>query len=236
MDLKGYQVGAGRAGHALRAPLGREAHGNPHAPPPRRPNATPPAASPQPAQALVWTLSAVLIAAFVAFALVTAYLRRRRLRGSMRFNQEEFITARAQVKATLKLAKGGLLAAALGRQLDMICGSCIGAARRVPRPVSALHASPASHIRATAVPPTPLSCPPAGRHAALGLVLLRWRPGRMGHLRPALVHGIRLQLWRRRYRPGEHSWPGGVRSLTAAVHALLWLVFQQNSALGIADC
>lgn len=63
-------------------------------------------------QALVWTLSAVLIAAFVAFAMVTAYLRRRRLRGSMRFNQEEFITARSQV-GTLRLG-WSFFAGALG--------------------------------------------------------------------------------------------------------------------------
>jgi len=46
---------------------------------------------------LVWVLSSVLITGFVAFALTTAYLRRRRLRGTMRFNMEEFITARSQV-------------------------------------------------------------------------------------------------------------------------------------------
>ncbi|KAI7843654.1 hypothetical protein COHA_002556 [Chlorella ohadii] len=50
-------------------------------------------------QVLVWVLSSVLITGFVAFALTTAYLRRRRLRGTMRFNMEEFITARSQIGA-----------------------------------------------------------------------------------------------------------------------------------------
>ncbi|KAL4441843.1 hypothetical protein ABPG77_003759 [Micractinium sp. CCAP 211/92] len=50
-------------------------------------------------QALVWSLTGVLLAAFAGFAMVYAWVRRRRLAGSIKFNQEEFITARRQVGA-----------------------------------------------------------------------------------------------------------------------------------------
>lgn len=53
-------------------------------------------------QALVWSLTGVLLAAFAGFAMVYAWLRRRRLAGSIKFNQEEFITARRQVGASLR--------------------------------------------------------------------------------------------------------------------------------------
>lgn len=66
-----------------------------------RPHQLAPPPAPPALQVLVWVLSSVLIAGFVAFAMTTAYLRRKRLRGSMRFNQEEFITARAQVRFCL---------------------------------------------------------------------------------------------------------------------------------------
>lgn len=48
-------------------------------------------------QALVWSLTGVLLAAFAGFAMVYAWVRRRRMAGSIKFNQEEFITARRQV-------------------------------------------------------------------------------------------------------------------------------------------
>ena len=50
-------------------------------------------------QVLTWSLTAVLLASFAGFALIFAYLRKRRLSGSVNFNQEEFITARRQVRA-----------------------------------------------------------------------------------------------------------------------------------------
>ncbi|PSC73100.1 na+ solute symporter isoform B [Micractinium conductrix] len=50
-------------------------------------------------QVLTWSLTAVLLASFAGFALIFAYLRKRRLSGSVNFNQEEFITARRQVGA-----------------------------------------------------------------------------------------------------------------------------------------
>ncbi len=51
-------------------------------------------------QALVWSLSGALLAFFTAFALIYTFLRRRRHQ-EIKYDQEEFITARSQVGAAL---------------------------------------------------------------------------------------------------------------------------------------
>lgn len=67
-------------------------------------------------QALTWTLASLTIAAFTIYAMSITYLRRQRLRGSLKFNQEEFITARSQVRCSERNT-----AQARSRQLPALC-------------------------------------------------------------------------------------------------------------------
>lgn len=48
-------------------------------------------------QALVWSLSGVLLAFFAGFAIIYTYIRHKRQQDKIHFDQEEFITARRQV-------------------------------------------------------------------------------------------------------------------------------------------
>lgn len=48
-------------------------------------------------QAVTWSLTGIILASFTGFALIYAYVRRRRLRASLKFDSAEFITARGQV-------------------------------------------------------------------------------------------------------------------------------------------
>lgn len=86
-------------------------------------------------QALVWSLTGVLLAAFAGFAMVYAFVRRRRLAGAIKFNQEEFITARRQVGPTQR-GIGGALG---GRSRSQAGDPVVGTPGAGPAPARATH-------------------------------------------------------------------------------------------------
>ena len=151
-------------------------------------------------QALVWSLSGVLLAFFAGFAIIYTYIRHKRQQDKIHFDQEEFITARRQVRL------GGQLAA----QAAGPAGTAARAGRR--RGAAGMHergreGGREGGTRAVASrqhrPPLPRSShpAPAGLHRAHRLVLLCRSAGRLGHLLPARLHRLGLQLRRRRHRP-----------------------------------
>lgn len=81
---------------------------SPPLPPPHAklpaPRSSPPAMDLAGYQALVWSLSGALLAFFTGFALIYTFLRRRRHQ-EIKYDQEEFITARRQVGAAPRPAR-----------------------------------------------------------------------------------------------------------------------------------